>query len=40
MGRSLRRTVDMFYSARDLVEENDRRLESLEDHDDLPATEE
>jgi hypothetical protein len=29
MGRRLRRTVDMFSSARDLVEENDRRLEMM-----------
>lgn len=29
LGRRLRRTVDMFYSPRDLVEENDRRLEQL-----------
>jgi hypothetical protein len=30
MGRRLRRTVDMFSSARDLVEENDRRLEMMD----------
>jgi hypothetical protein len=29
LGRGLRRTVDMFSSARDLVEENDRRLELM-----------
>ena len=31
LGRGLRRTVAMFHSARDLVEENDRRLELMAD---------
>jgi hypothetical protein len=30
VGRGLRRTVDLFYSARELVEENDRRLEAAD----------
>lgn len=32
LGRSLRRTVDLFYSVRDLVEEGERRS-GLEDSD-------
>jgi len=31
MGRGLRRTVDLFHSARDLVEENERRVDLEED---------
>jgi hypothetical protein len=31
LGRRLRRAVDMFTSARDLVDENDRHIEALAD---------
>lgn len=30
-GRALRRTVDMFHNARDLVDANDRRREAEDD---------
>jgi hypothetical protein len=33
LGRGLRRTVAMFHSARDLIEENDRRLELMAEDD-------
>jgi len=29
LGRRIRRTVDMFYTSRDLVEEHDRRLDII-----------
>lgn len=37
MGRGYRRTIDMFHAARDLVEENERRLEldGIEDDEDF-----
>lgn len=38
LGRGLRRLVDMFYSARDLVEENDRRLELMVTNEDIVFT--
>jgi hypothetical protein len=38
LGRGLRRLVDMFYSARDLVEENDRRLELMATNEDIVFT--
>ena len=38
LGHGLRRLVDMFYSARDLVEENDRRLELMATNEDIVFT--
>jgi hypothetical protein len=31
MGRALRRTVDMFHTASEIVEENDRRVDTIAD---------
>jgi hypothetical protein len=38
LGRGFRRTVDMFFSARDLVEENDRRLEAMAADEEIEST--
>lgn len=40
LGRSLRRTVDLFYSVRDLVEEGERRSSLEEDGVDIDSSEE
>jgi hypothetical protein len=40
MGRSLRRSVDLFYSIRDLVEEGERRSRLEEDGLDVDSSEE
>lgn len=40
LGRSLRRTVDVFYSVRDLVEEGERRSRLEEDGLDIDSSEE
>jgi hypothetical protein len=40
MGRGLRRTVDLFHSARDLVEENERRVDLEEDDGEVDLNEE
>jgi hypothetical protein len=40
LGRSLRRTIDLFHSARDLVEENERRIRLEEDGEDVELSEE
>lgn len=40
LGRSLRRTVDLFHSARDLVEENERHVSLEEDGEDTDVSEE
>jgi hypothetical protein len=40
LGRSLRRTVDLFYSVRDLVEEGERRSGLEEDGIDIDSSEE
>jgi len=40
MGRSLRRTVDLFHSARDLVEEKERRVDLEEDDGEVDLNEE
>jgi hypothetical protein len=40
MGRALRRTVDLFRSARDLVEENERRVGLEEDEEEVHLSEE
>ena len=40
LGRSLRRTVDLFYSVRDLVEEGERRSRLEEDGLDVDSSEE
>lgn len=39
LGRGYRRTIDMFYAARDLIDENERRLEleGIEDDSDYTA---
>ena len=34
LGRGLRRTVDMFHSARELVDENDRRTDLIASGED------
>ena len=40
LGRSLRRTVDLFHSARDLVEEHERHVSLEEDGEDINPSEE
>jgi hypothetical protein len=40
LGRSLRRTVDLFHSVRDLVEEGERRSRLEEDGLDVDSSEE
>jgi len=40
LGRSLHRTVDLFHSARDLVEENERHVSLEEDGEDTDVSEE
>jgi hypothetical protein len=40
MGRGLRCTVDIFHSARDLVEENERRVDLEEDDGEVDLNEE
>jgi hypothetical protein len=39
LGRGIRRCIDMFHSARELVDQNDRRTELIEtgDEDELNA---
>ena len=38
LGRGLRRSVDMFFSARDLVEENDCCLEAIAADEEVEST--
>ena len=40
LGRRLRRTVDLFHSARDLVEQNERRIGREEDGEDINLSDE
>jgi hypothetical protein len=40
LGRRLRRTVDLFHSARDLVEQNERRIGLEEDGEDVNLSDE
>jgi hypothetical protein len=40
LGRSLRRTVDLFHSPRDLVEENEHRVSLDEDGEGVDLSEE
>lgn len=40
LGRGLRRLIDMFHTANELVDENDRRLDILAAGDDDELTEE
>jgi hypothetical protein len=40
LGRGLRRTVDLFHSARDLVEENERHVSLEEDAEGVDFSEE
>jgi hypothetical protein len=38
LGRGFRHTVNMFFSARDLVEENDRRLDAMAADEEIEST--